>query len=243
PCGRSRRSRSRSSTRAASSRTCARTETSRASVRSRLARQVDRDGQRASRPARELLSRLPGYVFPIEQLAGALVLGAAAGDPRARLDRARSDLDPDAAVLADVLHPVRAIPASREHVDPAVVKREPDLDAMRPAGLSSDRREIGEVSFGESLEHDASVWSGTPCGLHRSRRSLDQPTMTRIGRAALFAYPSLFHTCLVGCCSPSAVVANARIESSLRSPGSNVIVQSRHACGETSGPSDAGCQL
>src|SRR5439155_9092750 len=112
-----------------------------------------------------------GDAFTIEQLASSLFLGSAAGDPGARLDRARSDLDPDAAILADVLHPVRAVAAPREHVDPALVKREPDLDAMRPARFSSDRREVSEVSFGESLEHDASVWSGTSRGLHPSRRS------------------------------------------------------------------------
>src|SRR3954468_10595870 len=60
-------------------------------------------------------------------------------------------------MLADVLHPVRAIAAARKHEHATVLDREPDLYPVGLSGLSAGGREVREVLSGEALEHPSTL--------------------------------------------------------------------------------------
>src|SRR5215203_2586312 len=57
-------------------------------------------------------------------------------------------------VAAEVLHPVRAVASSGEHVEGlrSWYQREPDLDLVRFARHAPSRRQVAEVLFGEVAE-------------------------------------------------------------------------------------------
>src|ERR687889_1000313 len=138
-------------------------------VLSLLRREVHGHRQRGAPPVRKptraalvLLDQNPPRqpVFP--RVAGL------AGTPAEMLARYA---DRHLGISAEVLYPVRALAASREHVEGTRLRHEtkPDLDLVRPASHTPRSRQVAEVLVRERIEIDRGHQPTGPCREQPSR--------------------------------------------------------------------------
>src|SRR5215211_7204824 len=105
-----------------------------------VGRELDHDGEGGAAPLVEVVA-LP--VLADQQLARALILdGAWLEDPARAGVRLVPQLDRDPRVRPEVAHPVGPLAAAGEQVQAAVLRGEPDLDAVGPAGPAPDRGQV-----------------------------------------------------------------------------------------------------
>src|SRR5215207_6515848 len=113
------------------------------------AREVHHHGQRSAAPA--LQATRTALVLLDQQPPCQLVLFRVFGLAGATAIMLPRYADLHIRIAAEVLHPVRAVASSREHVEGASLgyEGEPDLDLVRPSRQPPCRRQVAEVLFCE----------------------------------------------------------------------------------------------
>src|SRR5215217_6647930 len=112
-----------------------------------LLREIHHHGQRPAAPV--LQTSRTALVFLDKQPPRQLVLFRVSGLAGQPGETFVCNTDPYLRVSAEVLHPIRAVASSREHVEGTSLRHEgePDLDLVRPPRYPTRRGQVAEVLF------------------------------------------------------------------------------------------------